>query len=299
MMRLHERTSSEPHTRAAGTPGCALKRVMRTIVGHPQWCLCLLLAWGALALEPRHTTAWKIYETVIGGSAYIGLNNGNTVQLNTNTKLRTPVVAPIRTVTVDRGEAFFHVGSRTLRVLVQHIAIGGTNASFSVRDYGNGNVDVVSLDGSVHIYPMRSTHESGGLSAQPVDQIVSAGQFARVRPDKVSLYKLESSSIQRKLMWRSGMLELVNVKLEDAAAEFNRYNVTRLTVDDPVLACRRIGGRFSVSDLAGFVATVSRILEARAQTSQTSSGAVIHLKRTAGRATETVPPCARKIPSAD
>jgi transmembrane sensor len=83
--------------------------------------------------------------------------------------------------------------------------------------------------------------------------------------------------MQRKVMWRSGMLEFVDESVEDVVAEFNRYNRTRLKVEDPAIGCRRIGGRFLISDIDGFVATLGRVVDMRVETSQESSGAVVHL----------------------
>ena len=73
------------------------------------------------------------------------------------------------------------------------------------------------------------------------------------------------------------MLEFVDESVEDVVAEFNRYNRTRLKVEDPAIGCRRIGGRFLISDIDGFVATLGRVVDMRVETSQESSGAVVHL----------------------
>jgi ferric-dicitrate binding protein FerR (iron transport regulator) len=95
-------------------------------------------------------------------------------------------------------------------------------------------------------------------------------------------------------MWRYGMLEFVDETVDGAVSEFNRYNRTRVVIDDPAIGCRRIGGRFSLSDIDVFVATVSRIIDLHTATSETSTGAVIHLGRIPREVTTNTSSCAPK-----
>jgi len=257
---------------------------MRKIVGKSSWCLCALGVWRTLAIEPSDA-GWKTYETAIGGSEHFVLNNDITVQLNTNTRLRTSVAGISSAVTIDRGEAFFQVGGSPLQVVVHNLSVSGVNTSFSVRDYENGTVEIVPLHGLVHIGPVRRDQ---------VDQVVSVGQMAAVHAERVVVQDLGHSSIQRKLMWRYGMLEFVDETVDGAVSEFNRYNRTRVVIDDPAIGCRRIGGRFSLSDSDVFVATVSRIFDLHTATSQTSTSAVIHLGRIPREVTTNTSPCAPK-----
>jgi transmembrane sensor len=199
------------------------------------------------------------------------------VQLNTGTKLRTFIAGAYRAVTLERGEAFFHVVSSPLHVAVGDLFISAGDASFSVRDYGGGNADVVSLDGLIRI-AFAPAKPSGSLPiARPVGWVVSAGQIATVRTGKVSLRSLGRANIERKLVWRYGMLEFVDEPIGNIAAEFNRYSRTRLVVDDDSIRNLRVGGRFSVFDLDTFVVTASRVFELHPETRQTSSGAVVRL----------------------
>ena len=149
-------------------------------------------------------------------------------------------------VTVDRGEVFFQVGGSPLQVIAHGVSISGSETSFSVRDYGHGDADIVSLEGVVHIDPLAAEHVTTTSEAHR-DQVVSAGQWAAVRNRHLTLNYVGRSTIRRKLMWRYGMVEFADNKVEEAAAELNRYNGTKLVVDDHAKGCRRIGGRFSVT----------------------------------------------------
>jgi len=88
-------------------------------------------------------------------------------------------------VTIERGEAFIHVGSSPLRVVVHDVSVSATDSSFDIRDYGNGSVDIVPLKGLVHIDSVRA------------DQVVLAGQLAAVQGGRVALQDLGRSTMQR------------------------------------------------------------------------------------------------------
>ncbi len=252
---------------------------MRTPNALSRFCLAAWVALHAGAAGPNTAPVWTTYETGVGGNKQIALADGVVVQLNTNSKLRTLNTGAGCGVTVDRGEAFFRVGRHPLRVNVDILSVSGADTSFSIHDYGGGNVDIMALDGRAQI-DVEPDKPSGWLpSARRVLRTVSAGQILMVRAGKVSLHTVGRSSIERKLMWRYGMLEFVNETIENIVAEFNRYGRIRLVVDDDSVRHLRVGGRFSVFDPDTFVVTASRVFELRMQEDQTASGVVVRLGR--------------------
>ena len=251
---------------------------MRRAVGVTCFSLCALIASRVCAPGGTEAVAWKSYETSIGASQDIALTGGSSVQLNTSTKLRIYIGGHYRAVILERGEAFFHVVGSPLRVNVGDLFISASNASFSVRDYGVGDTDVMALDGRIRI-DFEPAQSSGSLPiARRVGWVVPAGQIAAVRTGRVSLHALGHANIERKLMWRYGMLEFVDETIENIAVEFNRYSRTRLVVDDDSIRNLRVGGRFSALDLDTFVVTVSKVFGLHPQTRQTASGAVVGLR---------------------
>jgi transmembrane sensor len=251
---------------------------MRRKVAFFLLCLGAFVASRAGSAGSADATAWKTYETCIGASQYVALTDESSAQLNTSTKLRTHITGTYRAVTLERGEAFFHVVRSPLDVIAGDLRIGARDSSFSVRAYGGGNVDVIVLDGSVRIDPAPDEPSGSLPSARQGGRAVSAGQIAAVRAEKVSLHTVGRTTIGRKLMWRYGMLEFVNETIDAIAAEFNRYSRTRVIVDDSI-GNLRVGGRFSAFDPDTFVATASRIFELRIETRETASGVVVRLAR--------------------
>jgi ferric-dicitrate binding protein FerR (iron transport regulator) len=62
----------------------------------------------------------------------------------------------------------------------------------------------------------------------------------------------------RALAWAQGQLVFENETLADVVAEFNRYNLTQLRVDDPNLATRRVSGVFEATDIETLLAFISQ-----------------------------------------
>jgi len=258
-----------------------------------------LIASSAGAPGSTPAAAWKTYETPIGASQQITLPDGSFVHLNTSTQLRIFIAGSHHAVTVERGEAFFRVIKNPLQVIVGDWVINAENTSFSVRDYGDGAIDVMALDGPVRIDSAPDKPSDSLPRARGGVQVVLAGQIAQVRAGRVSPHTVGRETIERKLMWRYGMLEFVNETIESIAAQFNRYGRTQLLIVDDSIRNLRVGGRFCVSDINTLIATASRIFDLRVETHQTVSGAVVHLGQMSKSAGTNASPTRRKrIPPA-
>ena len=64
-------------------------------------------------------------------------------------------------------------------------------------------------------------------------------------------------TIERKLAWRGGRLDLSGETLGEAVAEFNRYSPTPIVVDDEAVASKRLYGVFRLDDPEGFARTAA------------------------------------------
>lgn len=253
---------------------------MRISNALPRFCLAAWVALYAGAAGPNTSSGWKTYETGVGENQQIALADGGVVELNTNSKLRTLTTGGGCGVTVDRGEVFFRVGGVPLRVNVNALSISGTHGSFSVHEYGDGDVDIMALEGPAQIDVAPDERSTSLPSGRRVSRTLSAGQIAAVRAGKVSVHTLGRSFIERQLMWRYGMLEFVDETIENIVAQFNRYGRTQLVVEDDSIRHLRVGGRFSVFDSDTFVTTASEVFELHVQKDQTASGPVVRLGRT-------------------
>ncbi|MBS0422330.1 MAG: FecR domain-containing protein [Proteobacteria bacterium] len=249
--------------------------------------LCALVSSRVCAPDSPEALGWKTYETPVGPGQHIELAGGGSADLNTDSQLRISTGAQSPALILERGEAFFRSPGKPLHLSVGNLSIDAAKASFSVRTYTSGDVDVMSLDGKIRVAlspaapptpAIALTSATSAAPRSPQTWLVPAGQIASAHLGSVSLRKVGRATIQSKLLWRDGMLEFVGEPLENVAAEFNRYSRTRLVIDDESIRNLRVGGRFSAFDLDSLVATVSRVFALQPQPRQTPSGPVVGLR---------------------
>lgn len=185
------------------------------------------------------------FRTQLGGHKQVSFADGSTIELNTQTIIRSNVTLRHRDIWLDKGEAFFsvkhlaipfvvHAGSRLITVL-------GTK--FSVRRDGN-NVRVVVTDGRVRVSDADTSHPSPTAT-------IDKGDILEEQGESTLLLQNAGSKVEQSLAWRDGMLEFDRTPLVEVANEFNRYNQRKLVIAGDAGSIR-IGGSFKVSNVDAF-----------------------------------------------
>lgn len=195
------------------------------------------------------------YATAIGERKVLKLADGSQVELNTATELRISKGTNNRTVWLDKGEAYFdirHDAARPFTVIVGNRRITDLGTKFSVRNDRN-QIKVALVEGRARVDPLDT-------SAHLSSAILSPGDVAIATVAGLSIVKTPERELRNALGWRNGMLIFVHATLADVAAEFNRYNTTKIVIDDPVAARRRIGATFPAQDLEDFAALAQTVL---------------------------------------
>lgn len=186
--------------------------------------------------------AGPVYRTETGEHHVVPLADGTRVELNTATRLRASVKAERRQVWLERGEAYFDVAHDPAHPFVVHaarhkITVLGTRFSLRLED---GRLEVAVAEGRVRI----------DTATDPT--ILTPGGIAVVGPAGVQVDTVPVAEVEDRLGWRQGRLYFDQVRLEDAVAEFNRYNHRKLAVTDAQVAGMRIGGSFEATNTAAF-----------------------------------------------
>lgn len=219
-----------------------------------------LLAGGAavaagLAGGLMFTLSGTTYRTAIGEIRRVPLADGSTVTVNTASAVVVDFDRSVRRVRLDQGEAWFQVAKDSARpflVEAGSVRVKAIGTAFSVRRSGH-RADVLVTEGVVEVW-------SDGGAQRPVR--VSAGARAVVTENVTVERSVEATaSIDRALAWRSGKIDFDGETLEEAVAEFNRYNHRKLRVADPRLAQEAFYGVFRIDDPAGFARVVEVTLK--------------------------------------
>jgi transmembrane sensor len=222
--------------------------------------LCLIVAAAGLPylLRPSLNTA-------VGEQRTLNLDDGTRVELNTDTHLLVRYDRQRRKVILESGEAYFQVAPERRPFVVeageQEILALGT--AFVVRRDQTGDVSltVTLIEGRVSVASADSqkalavdARTTDSATRQPVS-LLNPGERLKLRGHTAP--KLDSPSLEETTGWMRGLLIFDNTPLREAIAEFNRYNVAKITVASREVGEIPVGGIFRISDARSFAHAVA------------------------------------------
>lgn len=202
----------------------------------------LLLAGGAWMIA--HSFAARQYfpdiKTAPGEIHALALEDGSTVQVDTDSALSTELDDDRRHVRLFRGRVMAQVARDPQRPFVVETQDGtatalGTQYSVS-RDAGGTLVTVI--ESRVRACATAMWH-SDCVTLNP-------GQRARLAGGKVE--RLTSVDVDRASAWSKGWLEADDMPVADALAELNRYRARPIRFDPAALAGITITGSYPLRD---------------------------------------------------
>lgn len=227
--------------------------------------VAILLLIGAAVLAAKFynsknaTVQEVLYATQAGERPTIHLVDGTEIQLDANSRLRATISAENRSVTLEKGEAYFEVVHDTDRpfvVVAGKHRISDLGTKFSVQRDGD-DIRVVVTEGRVRVDNVDTL-----TSASPV--FVDHGDIAVAKADETLLTPTSPQDLSDDLGWRDGRLIFNQKTLAEAAKEFNRYNSRQLVVSGDARDIK-IGGSFRADNMAVFVDLISNSLGLRAE----------------------------------
>lgn len=223
----------------------------------PKLAGVILTAAAAVALalfywpaRPREQTA--NIATSVAHRQTLTLADGTKVELNAQTGILVEISRTERHVRLASGEAFFSVSKDASRPFIIETPAGSvrvTGTQFDVRTETASTLDVTVLEGTVRVW----AGESGAPRSLTRGDALSSG------PNGVVVRTLSASELNDALAWREGQIVFQGTPLHEALARFARYHGRGITAT-PEAANLRIGSRYSLDDLDGFLSDVEEIL---------------------------------------
>jgi transmembrane sensor len=190
----------------------------------------------------------RSYRTSVGAVATFPLADGSKVTLNTDTHIDVELGKTQRRVKLGQGEAFFDVSKDAARPFVVEIAdkrVIAVGTQFAVRR-DDDEMRVLVTEGRVRI-------ERRGVAADAAATQLPAGSEARTARIGILIDQPTPFEVEQRLSWRSGYVLFRDTALADAVADFNRYSVRKIFIQDPAIAGIRIGGHFRTDDADAFL----------------------------------------------
>lgn len=222
-----------------------------------------LAAAAAVAFLAWPSAPAEQFESIATPAAHrqdLTLADGSRVELNAQTSLRVEISGDARRVQLASGQAFFRVAhdpSRPFTVETPAGAVRVTGTEFDVRAESAAALEVVVATGAVQVRPAVP-----GDGQPPAPVTLGAGDRLQAGPEGLVRTNLSATELAEALAWRQGQAVFKGTPLSEALDRFARYHGVGLAAT-PAAAQLRIGGRFSLDDLDGFLATLEEILPVR------------------------------------
>ena len=207
--------------------------------------------------EARHSSP-RLYETPIGGSDVVELQDGSVIRLNTATRVKVDMTTTRRDIVLSSGEAFFDVARNEkvpFVVSVGETRIQAVGTAFSVQKRVD-RVEVTVTEGIVQV--RQDAPSSPGAATPPFQPVLlRAGQVAQVsQPGIPEIREIKPQEIARKLLWQQKMLAFDGNTLQEVVDEYSRYTPFTIRIVDAETAAIRVGGYFRSDDVAGLLTSL-------------------------------------------
>jgi transmembrane sensor len=220
-----------------------------------------LLAWGYWQKQPIFVQA---FHTERGQQVEARLPDGSQLRLDTATRLEVLYYRQRREVRLLDGQAFFAVqpdAGRPFQVRAGPLEVTVVGTRFSVRHTpgqpGASDIRVAVEQGRVHVarHCGGSTAREAGVDLAAGQQVAADGQGRLTPPASVRTEDIAP--------WRSYRISFVDIPLDQALAEFERYGSTGLVLRSPGASALRLSGTFDPRDPQTFARVLPSALPVR------------------------------------
>ncbi len=254
--QIHARVGSHLETHLAAAVDEAARartrrRRSRTLTGLALGAAATIALVFLISREPHPVLATATAERLA-----TVLEDGTRVDLNARTSLIMEFREGERRVRLSGGEAFFSVVKDARRPFIVDTPSGSvrvTGTQFNVCTIRGQRVEVTVLEGTVRVRPA-----AGDEAEVPVP----AGRQAVFDASTSSVRTLPEGAADDVIAWRLGHVVFDDAPLADAVERFAAYHARPIEVE-PAVADLRLGGRFSLEDLDGFLDAIEAVLAVR------------------------------------
>lgn len=207
--------------------------------------------WGTSPFETSHSDVTYTVEsdsnlnatlltTQIGEQLTRQLDDGSTIELNTDSEVRYELADNQRSIYLLRGQAVFDVAhdpSRPFVVFAGDRRVTALGTVFEVR-MDRSSTEVTLLEGKVRVDEIALTDKvvpvepAESVELKPGERFVSADGAMSTVPANV---------IESDLSWRHGRHIFEDAKVSDIVAEINRYTNRKVRLEDPSIGELKAG----------------------------------------------------------
>ncbi len=210
-------------------------------------CALILTVGGLILLQQRDEPV----STAVGEQRSITLTDGSVITLNTRTTIRHAFDESTRRLELIDGEALFDVSHDEQRPFI--VTAGSTEVrvlgtSFNIYKKSNLEATITVLEGRVSVRAPGLGEQAAAVSGEApsgeqAEVELTDGQQIHIQPKEPAV-PVKQVPPDRATEWTTRRITFENTALRDVVAQFNRYNIRQLRVDDPELAMLQLNGVF-------------------------------------------------------
>lgn len=217
--------------------------------------------------------------TAVGERSTIMLEDGSTVNLNTDTTVRVAFAEGERRLFLLKGQAIFKVAHDAERPFVVYAAgrrVTALGTEFEVR-IDRSEFAVTLLEGKVEVDDLRQKFTTGseGDRTLAVAAPVELKPGERFASGSAAPSAISKEALARAISWREGRLDFESEALDVIVYEINRYSRRKVVLNDPSLAELRVSGSFKAGSVENFVAALTSIYPVQQEVSDQDSPILI------------------------
>jgi transmembrane sensor len=225
-----------------------------------------ILAAAGSGLIATRAYAWDSASTGVGETRKLRLSDGSMVALNTDTLISWRFSSTLRELRLERGEVAIELQAgpkATLRTDTSSVTLMAGRFNARLRQH---RLELMVLRGRAI-----ATNVAPAAGASPATKQVEVQAYQRLDLGEAGpvIQPVSSDAAEAALAWQSGDIVFLDTPLADAVAEYNRYLLRKIVIDDASVGAIRVGGRFISSDPADFLKAVSTSLGVQVRTTAT------------------------------
>lgn len=259
------------HASSRATPSAGRRRLRFVLPAAVALAACWTLALWVNAPSPPHRSDPAPGSATVSYSApdqrrTVALADGSSLLLQRGSVTTVSFVPAERRIALQQGEAHFTVAHDTARpfiVSVDGVRIRAVGTAFNVERQPSG-VEIVVTEGVVEVTreapaaptdaPLRlAHHQTAFIPLAPAAPLPAPAQ-------------LNEHDLRVRLAWQAPRLHFADTPLAEAVAQFNRYSPVQLTLADPSLGARAVGGEFDAANAVAFAQLLAASGDLRVET---------------------------------
>lgn len=202
----------------------------------------------------------EVHSNPLGSTSRVTLADGSSMNLDARSEVHVRIDGDSRYIELASGEAFLDVVAdgrpfviktprATVTATAGELALALTDEAFEVAVL-EGSIDLTYHD---RLPALTEVDASSLTTLVSSTSVLKAGEELRVTAEGRLTRQFDTLEMDRRLSWRSGMVEFAAQPLGSVVRQMRRYLDVNIHIADPELAALRINGRFPAGNNPAFL----------------------------------------------